>query len=78
MRHQKSNHAWSGALQLKSTVNLFPTRTLRIVPNLFIFCDENGSVGYVFQGAAHSPLGGTITATATTSRQIQFALKLLF
>src|SRR5438093_1304661 len=32
----------------------------------------------VFQGAEYSPLGGVITATATTSRQIQFALKLLF
>jgi len=32
----------------------------------------------VFQGAEYSPAGGVITATATTSRQIQFALKLLF
>src|SRR5437016_7183882 len=32
----------------------------------------------LFQGAEYSPSGGVITATATTSRQIQFALKLLF
>ena len=32
----------------------------------------------VFQGAEYSPLGGVITATSTTSRQIQFALKLQF
>ena len=32
----------------------------------------------VFQGADYSPLGGVITATSTTSRQIQFALKLQF
>jgi hypothetical protein len=32
----------------------------------------------VFQGAEYSPSGGVITNTATTSRQIQFALKLLF
>ena len=32
----------------------------------------------VFQGADYSPSGGVITNTATTSRQIQFALKLLF
>jgi len=32
----------------------------------------------VFQGTEFSPSGGVITNTATTSRQIQFALKLLF
>src|SRR5438046_3979212 len=32
----------------------------------------------LFQGTEYSPSGGVITATATTSRQIQFALKLLF
>jgi len=32
----------------------------------------------VFQGTDYSPSGGVIQATATTSRQIQFALKLLF
>jgi len=32
----------------------------------------------LFQGNEYSPSGGVITATATTSRQIQFALKLLF
>src|SRR2546426_1094495 len=32
----------------------------------------------VFQGADYSPTGGVITATATPSRQIQFALKLQF
>jgi len=32
----------------------------------------------VFQGAEYSSSGGVITNTATTSRQIQFALKLLF
>ena len=30
------------------------------------------------QGTEFSPSGGVITNTATTSRQIQFALKLLF
>ena len=32
----------------------------------------------VFQGADYSPSGGVITNTGTTSRQIQFALKLQF
>src|SRR6266705_2620537 len=32
----------------------------------------------VFQGTDYSPTGGVITATATPSRQIQFALKLQF
>ena len=32
----------------------------------------------VFSGAAISPSAGLITTTATTSRQIQFGLKLLF
>lgn len=32
----------------------------------------------VFSGGGYSPSAGVITATATTSRQIQFALKLLF
>ena len=32
----------------------------------------------VFQGTEYSPSGGVITNTATTSRQIQFALKLVF
>jgi len=32
----------------------------------------------VFQGTEYSPSGGVITNTATTSRHIQFALKLLF
>src|SRR5207249_10991488 len=32
----------------------------------------------VFSGAEYSSLGGVITATATPSRQIQFALKLQF
>ena len=32
----------------------------------------------VFQGTDYSPSGGVIPATATTARQIQFALKLLF
>ena len=32
----------------------------------------------VFQGTEYSPSGGVITNTATTSRQIQFALKLQF
>ena len=32
----------------------------------------------VFQGNEYSSSGGVITNTATTSRQIQFALKLLF
>jgi hypothetical protein len=32
----------------------------------------------VFAGSAVSPTAGLITATATTSRQIQFGLKLIF
>ena len=32
----------------------------------------------VFSGAAISPTAGLITSTATTSRQIQFGLKLIF
>jgi hypothetical protein len=32
----------------------------------------------VFSGAAFSPTAGLITSTATTSRQIQFGLKLIF
>jgi len=32
----------------------------------------------VFSGAAYSPSAGLITATSTTSRQIQFGLKLMF
>jgi len=32
----------------------------------------------VFQDTDYSPSGGVITSTATTSRQIQFALKLQF
>jgi hypothetical protein len=32
----------------------------------------------IFQGSTHSSSAGVITSTATTSRQIQFALKLLF
>jgi len=32
----------------------------------------------VFQGSEYSPSGGVITNTGTTSRQIQFALKLQF
>ena len=32
----------------------------------------------VFSGTTFSPTAGVITRTATTSRQIQFALKLMF
>jgi hypothetical protein len=32
----------------------------------------------VFSGATNSPSAGIITSTATTSRQIQFGLKLIF
>jgi hypothetical protein len=32
----------------------------------------------VFSGSAFSPTAGLITSTATTSRQIQFGLKLIF
>jgi hypothetical protein len=32
----------------------------------------------VFSGTAYNPSAGLITATATTSRQIQFGLKLIF
>ena len=46
--------------------------------NVFNHANFSHPQQVVFSGTAISPSAGVITQTATTSRQIQFALKLLF
>jgi hypothetical protein len=62
-------------IRISEGLNLqFRTEVFNILnhPN-FAFPNE-----VVFSGSNYSPSAGSITNTATTSRQIQFALKLLF
>jgi hypothetical protein len=46
--------------------------------NIFNHTNLGTPNAIVFSGGAISPSAGLITATATTSRQIQFGLKLIF
>jgi hypothetical protein len=55
------------SLQFRAEVFNFLNRTNFGTPN-----------PVVFSGTAYSPSSGLITATATTSRQTQFGLKLIF